>query len=159
MKKINLAVLLMIFSTLAFSAQAQDKPDESLKKETPKQTTEKLTAKDYEEMLGKLKKGDFTIDFVKLRLAYTETKDFSPYGGSAERSAMFQAFNKKEYKDALKAAEKILDTNFVDLNAQYVAAISIVNSIKQKNLNFTRKFWKVCSKQFLKMTERPRKRR
>ena len=68
-----------------------------------------------------MKKGDTTIDFVKLRLAYTETKDYSPYGGMEERNAMYQALGQKDFKNALKLAEEMLKTNYVDVIGQFVA--------------------------------------
>ncbi len=84
-----------------------------------------LTAKDYTELLTKLKGGDLTIDFAKLRMAFTATKDYS-YNGldSKERSKMSNLVSDKDYKGALKAAEKILKSEYVNLNAQYVAYVA-----------------------------------
>lgn len=119
MKKIQTLVICLL--ALVFTVQAQEKPTEQTKK-TEVKTTQKLTAKDYEDLLAKLKKGDMTIDFAKLRLAYTETKDYSPYGGGDERNAMFKLLNEEKYNDALKAAEKFLEKNYVDLHSHFVAA-------------------------------------
>jgi hypothetical protein len=75
-------------------------------------------------MFAKLKKGDTKIDFVKFRLAYTETKDYAPYGGSEERGKMFKALDEKKYKDALKIAEKMLETNYCDLHSHFTASVA-----------------------------------
>lgn len=113
--KTKLLTLAMCFLAFAFAVQAQNPQTNN---------DQKLTAKDYEEMLAKLKKGDTSIDFVKFRLAYTETKDYKPYGGSDERGKMFKALDEDNYKEALKVAEKMLETNYCDLHAQFTAAIA-----------------------------------
>lgn len=133
MKKI--LALVMCVLTLSFIAQAQDKPTEQPTK-TEIKTVQKLTAKDYEDLLAKLKKGDTTIDFVKLRLAYTETKDYSPYGGSDQRNLMFKQLNEEKYKDALKTAEKLLETNYVDLHSHFIAAKANKELKKDKEFEF-----------------------
>lgn len=128
MKKI--LTLVMCVLALSFIAKAQDKPTEPANKVEPEtaktepKTAQKLTAKDYEDLLAKLKAGDMTIDFAKLRLAYTETKNYSPYGGSDTRNEMFKLLNEDKYKDALKIAEKMLETNYVDLHSHFIAAAS-----------------------------------
>jgi hypothetical protein len=131
MNKIKFIGLLLSLFIFAFAAttQAQDpaKTDASKtaaqEKTTP--TTATATAKDYEDLLGKLKKGDTSIDFKKLRFAFTETKNYSPYGNRSEDSSkMLQFYREKNYKEALKSAEKVLETSYVDLNAHFVAALS-----------------------------------
>lgn len=123
--KTKLITLLLSFLAFVFAVQGQDKPNEESNGKTPaeqtRRVTEKLNAGDYKDLLDKLKKGDTTIDFVKLRLSYTETKDYSPYGGSEERNAMYQALGKKDFKNALKLAEEMLKTNYVDLTGQFTA--------------------------------------
>lgn len=124
--KINLITLLLCFSAFSFSILAQDKPvvqptpkDEQTKTET------KPTAKDYENLLAKLKSGDTRIDYKALRMAYTETEDYSPYGIDAdERTAIFKALNDKKYKDVIKAADKVLAANYVEMNAHYASAVA-----------------------------------
>ncbi len=103
---------------LAVAAFAQAPARQSDEKITIKS---KVTAKDYDELLAKVKSGDMTINFAKLRLAYTETKDYAPYGGSEARNQMYDAFNKGDSKGALQVASKTLETNFVDLASQFVS--------------------------------------
>lgn len=81
----------------------------------------KVTKADYEDLLAKLKKGDTAINFAKMRLAYTETKDYAPYGGSAERGEMYQAFRDDDFKKAMSAASKMLETNYVEVAAHFIA--------------------------------------
>jgi hypothetical protein len=76
----------------------------------------------YEALLEKVKKQDPTVDFKALRFAYTETKQYSPYGGDSEnRKAMFEALKAEEYDKALASSEKLLASNDLDINAHFVA--------------------------------------
>jgi methionine synthase I (cobalamin-dependent) len=87
-------------------------------------TKTKVSAKEYDQLLSKLKSGDMSIDFARLRLAFTETKNHSPYGGSDLRAKMETAFDEKNYKDCLKAANEMLDKNYVDLHGHFYAMLS-----------------------------------
>jgi Domain of unknown function (DUF4919) len=74
----------------------------------------------YESLLERVKKGDQTVDFKELRLAYTETSGYSPYGGNTEaRKAMFAALRAKEFDKVLSSAEAILAKNYVDINGHF----------------------------------------
>src|SRR5438132_558402 len=69
----------------------------------------------YEVLLESVKKSDASVDFKELRLAYTETSAYSPYGGDREsRQAMFAALNAHDYDKTLENAEKILAKNYLD---------------------------------------------
>lgn len=58
-------------------------------------------------------------------MAYTETAEYSPYGGDrAARQQMFGALNGKDYSAALEFANKILAGNFLDINAQFGAFVA-----------------------------------
>ena len=114
--KLILAIIFVLLFSFAGQAQETQKPDQT------KQTQTKLTAKDYTDLLAKLKGGDTSIDFKTLRMAFTETEEYS-YDGpeKADREKFFKPFNDKNYKEALKQAEKSLEKNYVDANAHYVA--------------------------------------
>lgn len=76
----------------------------------------------YEALLEKVKKQDPAVNFKELRFAYTETKLYSPYGGDSEnRKAMFAALNAREYDKALASSEKVLASNYLDINAHFAA--------------------------------------
>lgn len=114
--KIFLTAFLTVLLTL--TGLAQEKTDNV----RPNPAAAKYTAKDYQELLAKLKGGETNIDYRALRLAFAETEEYS-YSGpdKAERESFFKPFNDKKYKDALKQAEKALEKNYVDANAHYVA--------------------------------------
>jgi hypothetical protein len=76
----------------------------------------------YDTLLEKVKKQDPAVNFKDLRFAYTETKQYSPYGGDREaRKAMFAAFNAEENEKAFSLSEKILAANYLDINAHFIA--------------------------------------
>ncbi len=54
--KNKLITLLLVLAAMTFTAQAQDKPTVKSSVKQTKPTTEKLTAKTYEDLLDKLKK-------------------------------------------------------------------------------------------------------
>lgn len=79
----------------------------------------------YDALLERVKKQDQTVSFFDLRMAYTETKAYAPYGGDKEaRKAMFAALNAKQYELSVAASEKVLEANYLDLNAHFAAYVS-----------------------------------
>ena len=78
---------------------------------------------DYARLLARLKAGDVGIDFKALRAAYASSPDYHPYGGDAgARSSMISSFKAGRCGPALEAAGRVLDTDYLDLDAQYVSA-------------------------------------
>jgi hypothetical protein len=93
--------------------------------EQPKKVSQDPSKTSYAALLERAKKNDPTVDFKELRLAYTETPEYSPYGGDRDaRQKMFASLRAKEYEPALEPAEKILAKNFVELNAHFVAYVA-----------------------------------
>ena len=89
------------------------------------QTPQDSPKPSYASLLDRAKKSDPTVDFKELRMAFTETSDYSPYGADREaRQKMFAALKAKEFAAALETAEKILEKNFVEINAQFVAYVA-----------------------------------
>jgi hypothetical protein len=79
----------------------------------------------YDTLLERVRKQDPEVNFQELRLAYTETKQYNPYGGSLDaRDAMFALLNAKEYEKAVVASEKILSSNYLDINSHFVAYVA-----------------------------------
>ena len=109
MKNCSLIFSILFLAILSIAVQAQPKPDQP-------------TLPTYAEIAAKLKNGETKVDYKRLRTAFTETKDYS-YSGSdrTEISKMFKSLNDKNYREAAKQAGKILDKNYVELNAHYVA--------------------------------------
>jgi hypothetical protein len=76
----------------------------------------------YESLLAQVKKSDPKAEFLKLRMAFTETADYNPYDSDRKtQEEMAQALDKKEYDKAIQLTEKLLKTKYVDLKAHSVA--------------------------------------
>jgi hypothetical protein len=106
-KSILLCVLLLLLAPLAL---AQQQPPEK---------------NSYETLLERVKKSDQSVDFKELRLAYTETSAYSPYGGDAEsRRAMFDAIKVREFDKALQNAETVLAKNYLDIMGHFGCFVS-----------------------------------
>jgi len=79
----------------------------------------------YEALLEKVKAGDTTVNFKDLRMAYTESPGYSPYGGDGEAGkSMFAALKDKDYNKALGYADTILKQKYVDIFAHMVSALA-----------------------------------
>jgi len=84
--------------------------------------TEKVS---YENLLVRVKSQEVAVNFQELRLAYTETQQYRPYGGDSEaRKAMFAALKGEEYEKALASSENILTANYLDINGHFGAYVA-----------------------------------
>ena len=133
------AALLLFFAAPALYAQTpQTQPtpqptpqatpaavkDEAKKEEKKKDDKKSSDAKKrYKELLEKAKKGE-AVDFREMRLAFFETPEYSPLTGMFDYRALNGALGQGDYPGAIKAAEAVLERNFVDLNAHMVAYIA-----------------------------------
>lgn len=81
----------------------------------------------YAPLLARARAHDSTLDFGALRLAYTGTDDYEPYGirDSDLRKQIYDALDAKDYSRARRQNEQLLAVNFVDLeghgSARYIA--------------------------------------
>jgi hypothetical protein len=97
----------------------------SSNQEQPGKSSPEAPKTSYAALLARVKKSDSTIDFKELRLAYTETSEYNPYGGDRDtRQKMFAALQAKQFDQAVELAEKILAANFVEINAHFVAYVA-----------------------------------
>jgi hypothetical protein len=112
--------LLILLLVSASWASAQQPQQTVVPSPTPAPAAQAPAKPTYEALLARLKKNDQTVDFKELRLAYTETKDYGPYGGDAEaRKNMFAALKANEYDKALERATAILGRNYVDIMGHF----------------------------------------
>jgi hypothetical protein len=77
----------------------------------------------YDELLARLKGGDTSIDFAALREAYATSPRYDPYPTDASRlkTSLFDAFAAKDCPRATDIAAKILDANYVNIDAHLIA--------------------------------------
>lgn len=91
----------------------------------------------YEELLKKLKGGDTSVDFKALRMEFTKTDAYSFHGTDKEAvGKMMKPLGEKNYKEAMKQAEKVLEKNYVDANAHYVYYTAAKELKDEKNAEF-----------------------
>lgn len=121
-----LALLALALHAAQAAAQTPSPSPTPAPAQTAKPATDKAGAKpggSYAAMLERVRKGEGGVDFGAMRMAYTETADYNPYGGDARRE-MFGALGAKKFDEALSTAERVLEKNYVDLNAHYVAFVA-----------------------------------
>jgi hypothetical protein len=76
---------------------------------------------DYKSLLELVKKSDPKADFLKLRMAFTKTADYKPYGSDPKAyDKLTEAFEKKEDASAVKLAEALLAKRYVDMKAHFI---------------------------------------
>jgi Domain of unknown function (DUF4919) len=111
--KIKSSILLIALLLCSFAAFGQ-------KPEPPKSDAGLA----YNELVNKIKAGDTAVDFKALRIAFSKTKDFSPYGSSESTKAAFPLIDQKKYKDAVKKADEGLKESYVDMDAHVAASVA-----------------------------------
>lgn len=128
-KLVSRAALLVVLFALPAPASAQTQKQEP---PAPVATPQKRPAQDrskndaaYDALLRRVKDGDKTVDFKELRMAYADSSHYSPYGGDSDaEKAMFTALNSEKWDEALNQSSKILEENYVNINAHIVADIA-----------------------------------
>jgi hypothetical protein len=78
----------------------------------------------YKNLLEQVKKGDSSVDFLELRRAYADSPEYSGMGNTEEADKMYEAFEGKDYAEALKHASKILDEDYVDIDAHNICFLA-----------------------------------
>lgn len=115
-QKFAAGLLSLVLSAAIGLASTQDQP---------KQSSQDSAKPSFESLLQRVKKSDATVDFKELRMAYTETPAYSPYGSDREtRRIMFAALNAREFDKAVESVEKILTKNFVEISAHFAAYVA-----------------------------------
>jgi hypothetical protein len=81
------------------------------------------SAQGYDELVARLKGGDTSIDFAALREAYAASPRYDPDPGEARRlkTSLFDAFAAKDCPRATDIAAKILEANYVNIDAHLIA--------------------------------------
>ena len=75
------------------------------------------TAKDaeYREMLRRLRAGDHSVDFTKLRHLWTYTSSYRPYAGALQERPLMVAFGNGHYQKVLRLSAEIQKQNYLNL--------------------------------------------
>ena len=78
----------------------------------------------YHALLSRLKAGDTAINFTDLRMAYADSRSYSPYGteSTTARSEASGLIRDGKFEKARAVASGILDSNYLDIDAQWMVA-------------------------------------
>jgi len=77
---------------------------------------------EYATLLASLKAGNTAIDYGRLRLSYMESPERKKARDTSEpERAMVAALNAKDFPKALKAAETVLESEYINMDAHFVA--------------------------------------
>ena len=80
---------------------------------------------EYASLLASLKAGNTAIDYTRLRLSYMDSPEYkAAKDTSKSEHAMFEELDKKDYPAALKDAEAVLESNYANIDAHYVALVA-----------------------------------
>lgn len=90
---------------------------------------------EYAARLAQLKRGGVEVDFVALREAYAKSSHYNPYGGHREAQAMISSFNAGNCAATLETAAKVLDDNYLDLDAHYLSARCLARAGEEDKAN------------------------
>jgi hypothetical protein len=107
MRRILLVVGLLAVALLPLAATAQNQPSE------------------YATILASLKAGKTDIDYTRLRLSYVDSPEYKAAKDvSDSENAMTDALNMKDFPTALKQAEAVLQSQYVNMDAHFVALVA-----------------------------------
>ncbi|MGD0294842.1 MAG: DUF4919 domain-containing protein [Terracidiphilus sp.] len=80
---------------------------------------------EYATLLASLKAGNTSIDYTRLRLSYMDSPERkAAKDTSNSEKAMFEELDKKDYPAALKDAEAVLESDYVNIDAHFVALVA-----------------------------------
>lgn len=79
----------------------------------------------YDQLVSKVRQGDLSIDFKALRFAFAKRPDANTEAADIKiQAAMIKAYNDKNYKEAIKLADGIQKTRFIDMNSHVIASMA-----------------------------------
>jgi hypothetical protein len=107
MRRILVVLCLLAVAALHTAVAAPDQPSE------------------YATLLASLKAGKTDIDYARLRISYLDSPEYKAAKDTSDfEKAMTEALNKKDYPAALKDAEAVLASEYVNIDAHYVALVA-----------------------------------
>lgn len=78
----------------------------------------------YLTLLVRLKQGDITVNFLELRQAYADSPEYTDFADSDELKAMYGAYHRGDYPEALKHSQQLLAKCYLDIDAHQVAFLA-----------------------------------
>lgn len=97
---------------------------------------------EYLALLEKVKSGDKTVDFLDLRMLYSQTQFYIPYADETRkkiRLKVIEVFKKGKYEKTLKLSEEVFEKDYMDMNMHYMCMMSY-NKLENKEMEAFHKF-------------------
>ena len=83
------------------------------------------TSSQYAKMVAQVKAGTVAVDFKQMRLAYMDSPEYQAARDTdAQAEAMIAAINANDFPAAIKNAEVVLVSDYVDLDAHFAEYIA-----------------------------------
>jgi hypothetical protein len=80
---------------------------------------------EYGKLLAQLRAGDTGVDFQKLRFSFRDSPEAKiARDTDSQKKAMIAAINGRRFEDALKNANAVLESEYVDIDAHFAAYIA-----------------------------------
>lgn len=88
----------------------------------PQPGAAKDTPSEYATLLAALKGGNTGIDYARLRLSYMDSPEYRQAKDTTDaEKAMWTALDAKDFASALKNADEVLESEYVNIDAHFVA--------------------------------------
>lgn len=117
----SLVLVFLLVVTVSADAQTPATPTAT---PTPAAKSSTAGKQKYEALLERAKKGDRTVDFTELRLAFYESSNYNPYSPMLTYRPLWGALAQNNYAEAIKIAQSVFEKNFIEVNANMVAHIA-----------------------------------
>lgn len=110
-----LCLMLLLATILTPLSAAPQTPPAGAPAETP--------VPSYDDLVARSKRGDAGVDVAAMRRAYAASPHYNPYGDAAGslKTEMFDAFAANDCARATTIAGRILDANYVNIDAHLIA--------------------------------------
>jgi hypothetical protein len=96
-------------------------------------------ASEYAGLRDRVKGGDLSVDFARLRLSYIDSPEHEKAKDTdKEEKEIVQAINAHDYKKALRAAESVLENDYTNMDAHFGAFIASREQYDEKAAEFHR---------------------
>jgi hypothetical protein len=80
---------------------------------------------EYATLVASLKAGNTNIDYARLRISYMDSPEYKQAKDTSDAErAMWDSLHAKDYPKALKNAEEVLESEYVNIDAHYVAFVA-----------------------------------
>ncbi|MFA6570816.1 MAG: DUF4919 domain-containing protein [Bacteroidota bacterium] len=106
----------------------------------------------YDDLLSRVKKGDSTVDFFDLRMAFSQTKEYLPYADAFPdlNNKILESLKKKNYSLVVDYCNELLDKNYTDLYAHFFCDEAYAALNVPDKSRYHRYFWQSLMNSILK---------